>query len=61
MQRSLCKVALEISGRLRRREEGATAVEYALMIIMVAFVILAAAAVLGSKVFDMFNDAATQL
>jgi Flp pilus assembly pilin Flp len=31
------------------------------MIIMVAFVILAAAAMLGGKVIDMFNDAATRL
>lgn len=43
--------------RARRREQGATAVEYALMVIMVALVILASVAIIGSKVTDMFQAA----
>ena len=42
-------------------EDGATAIEYALMVVMVALVILAAAASMGGTVTDWFTDMATRL
>jgi Flp pilus assembly pilin Flp len=53
-----------VRGRIvtaRWREAGATSIEYALMIIMVAFVILFATAILGGKTFSWFDNAATLL
>lgn len=41
--------------RDRSSERGATAVEYALMIAMIAAVIFATVAILGGKVIDMYN------
>lgn len=39
-----------------RREEGATAVEYALMIALIALVIVAAVTLVGQETSDMYND-----
>ena len=41
-----------------RRDRGATAVEYALMLLLIAIVILAAVIVLGTNLSSFFNDAA---
>ncbi len=42
-------------------ERGATAVEYALMVALIALVIIAAAALLGTNLSAFFNDAATKI
>jgi len=44
-----------------KQEVGATAIEYAMMICMVALCILAFVAILGGVVSDWFNLAATAL
>ena len=44
-----------------RREAGATAIEYSLMICMVALGIIALAAILGGVVSDWFGDMATRV
>jgi pilus assembly protein Flp/PilA len=43
------------------REEGATSVEYALMVSLIAIVIIAAVIVLGTAVSTIFNDAGTSI
>lgn len=44
-----------------RREDGATAVEYALMASLIALVIVGAVIVLGQSVSAIFQDASIQL
>ena len=45
----------------RRPEQGATAVEYALMITLIAIVIIVAVIVLGESVSSIFDDAGTKI
>jgi len=47
--------------RLEREEKGATAVEYGLMVGLIAVVIIAAVTTLGGNLKAMFTDIATQL
>ena len=42
-------------------EEGASAIEYALLVALIALAITAGATTLGSKIGGMFNKAASQL
>ena len=42
-------------------EEGATAVEYGLMVALIAVVIIVAVALLGTNLRDKFNDVATRV
>jgi pilus assembly protein Flp/PilA len=44
-----------------RSEKGATAVEYGLMVALIAIVIIAAVALLGGNLRDLFNDVAGSL
>ena len=44
-----------------RREDGATAVEYGLMVALIAVVIIIAVLTLGNKLSSLFNDTATQI
>ena len=44
-----------------RQEKGATAVEYGLMIALIAIVILAAVALLGDSLSGIFNATATSV
>ena len=44
--------------RLKRDEKGATAVEYGLMVGLIAVVIIAAVTLLGDNLKAMFNDIA---
>ncbi|HVI35658.1 MAG TPA: Flp family type IVb pilin [Gaiellales bacterium] len=46
------------STRLEREEKGATAVEYGLMVGLIAVVIIAAVTLLGDNLKAMFNDIA---
>ena len=43
------------------REEGATAVEYALMVALIAVVIIAAVTILGGNIRETFTDVAEQI
>ncbi|WP_082589221.1 Flp family type IVb pilin [Nostocoides sp. Soil756] len=45
----------------RRLETGATAVEYALMVALIALVIIVAVALLGTSVSGLFQDASTKI
>jgi len=42
-------------------EEGASAIEYALLVALIALAITAGATTLGTKISGMFNKAASQL
>jgi pilus assembly protein Flp/PilA len=44
-----------------RAEKGATAVEYGLMVALIAVVIIVAVALLGDNLSTMFNDVATSV
>jgi len=45
----------------RRDDRGATAVEYGLMVALIAIVIIVAVALLGSNLSTLFNNAATSV
>jgi pilus assembly protein Flp/PilA len=47
--------------RLEREEKGATAVEYGLMVGLIAVVIIAAVTLLGHNIRDLFNNIAGQI
>lgn len=49
------------TSRARRSERGATAVEYALMVMLIALVIIAAVTAMGTNLKSVFNDAATRI
>jgi pilus assembly protein Flp/PilA len=57
MTRFIAKVWKFIS----RQDEGATMVEYALLLVLVALVCLAAITVLGTKISSMFASAASSI
>lgn len=44
-----------------RDERGATAVEYGLMVALIAIVIIAAVTLLGQNISSLFDSAATQI
>ena len=46
---------------LRRRDEGATMVEYGLMVALIAIVALLADAAYGTNLFGLFNKVASEL
>ncbi|WP_270888087.1 Flp family type IVb pilin [Pedococcus sp. 5OH_020] len=47
--------------RLTSREDGATAVEYGLMVALIAIVIIAAVTLLGGNLSSLFNSIATSV
>jgi pilus assembly protein Flp/PilA len=47
--------------RLQRSERGATAVEYGLMVALIAIVIIVAVTLLGSNLSSLFNTVATSV
>jgi pilus assembly protein Flp/PilA len=47
--------------RLQREEKGATAVEYGLMVGLIAVVIIGAVTLLGTELKDMFTDVKNSL
>lgn len=55
------RLAAVIQSRLVRDEEGATAVEYGLIVGLIAVVIIAAVALLGDTLFGLFNGIAGEL
>ena len=46
---------------LRRRDEGATMVEYGLMVALIAIVALLTVAAIGTNLFGLFNKVASEL
>jgi pilus assembly protein Flp/PilA len=46
---------------LRRSEEGATMVEYGLMVALIAVVALLAVAAVGTNLFGLFSDVADEI
>jgi pilus assembly protein Flp/PilA len=52
---------LRICERLTKNEEGATAVEYGVMVALVAVVIIAAVTLLGSQLSTLFSRIASAL
>lgn len=50
-----------ISARVRREEKGATAVEYGIMVALIAVVIIAAVTLLGGQMNTMFETVSCQL
>ena len=50
----------DLKGRVQE-ERGATAVEYALMVALIAVVIIAAVTLLGENASDTFNTVATEV
>jgi pilus assembly protein Flp/PilA len=47
--------------RLRNEEKGATAVEYGIMVALIAVVIIFAVSALGGTVSDMFSDVSSEI
>lgn len=47
-----------IASRARREENGATAVEYGIMVALIAVVIIVAVSLLGTNLVDTFNSSA---
>jgi pilus assembly protein Flp/PilA len=47
--------------RLRTEEKGATAVEYGIMVALIAVVIIAAVTLLGGTLDDLFTDVKTKI
>ena len=50
-----------LSLRLRRDEKGATAVEYGIMVALIAVVIIVAVSLLGTTLTDMFQGVNCQI
>jgi pilus assembly protein Flp/PilA len=60
MTNALIKTHYKVASTLRK-EDGATAVEYGLMVALIAVVIIIAVLTLGNKLSSLFNDTATQI
>ena len=56
----MTKFVAKLQARLVR-EEGATAVEYGLMVALIAIVIIAAVTLLGGNLSGLFNTVATSV
>lgn len=51
----------DLSLRLRRDEKGATAVEYGIMVALIAVVIIVAVTLLGGQLTNLFGDIACKV
>jgi len=58
---AFARVSARIQSRLVRDEEGATAVEYGLIVGLIAIVIIVGVGFLGTTLNGMFNDVANEL
>ena len=62
LARTTLRVRPHVERALRlHRERGATAVEYALMVALIALVIIASVFILGRNLSTFFRDAATSI
>ncbi len=57
----MTKALVNLQQRIRSAEEGATAVEYGLMVALIAVVIIVAVALLGTNLSSLFNQVATSV
>ncbi|GAA2739314.1 hypothetical protein GCM10009867_34860 [Pedococcus aerophilus] len=57
----MLKFVAKLQTRFATREEGATAVEYGLMVALIAIVIIVAVTALGGSIRGLFNSAATSI
>ena len=57
----MLKFVAKIQTRFANREEGATAVEYGLMVALIAIVVIAAVVLLGNNLSGLFNKAASSV
>ena len=57
----MTKFVAKLQARFTTREEGATAVEYGLMVALIAIVIIAAVTLLGGNLKNLFNTVATSV
>ncbi|MGA8978251.1 MAG: Flp family type IVb pilin [Pedococcus sp.] len=57
----MLKFVAKLQTRFADREEGATAVEYGLMVALIAIVIIAAVVLLGGNLSTLFNKAASSI
>jgi pilus assembly protein Flp/PilA len=60
MTSALIKIQHRVATTLRK-EDGATAVEYGLMVALIAVVIIAAVIALGGKLSNVFTDVSTAI
>ena len=58
---TLYVLGLNVSDRVSREDRGATAVEYGLLVGLIAVVIIAAVVLLGGKLGDIFGTVNTKL
>lgn len=58
---SLIPLLVSYTQGLRKPEKGATAVEYGLMVALIALVIIAAVIVLGTNLSTLFSSVATKV
>ena len=58
---TLSMLADNVTDRLRKEEKGATAVEYGLLVGLIAVAIIAALILLGPKLSALFTDVTTKL
>ena len=54
-------VKLQVKAAALRNDRGATAVEYGLMVALIAIVIIVAVSLLGSNLQKLFNNVATSV
>ncbi|NNM46339.1 Flp family type IVb pilin [Knoellia koreensis] len=57
----MTKFIAKLQTRLALREQGATAVEYGLMVALIAIVIIVAVTLLGNNLKNLFNTVATSV
>jgi pilus assembly protein Flp/PilA len=61
MTSKITKLFIDANIRLRREDTGATAVEYGLIVGLIAAIIIVAVTLLGNNILDMFNKINTNL
>ena len=61
MLKSYISVQTYLAGLLNRDDRGATAVEYGLMVALIAVVIITAVTLLGNNLKGVFNSIATSI
>jgi pilus assembly protein Flp/PilA len=54
-------IKIVMGAKIERDEEGATAVEYGLMVALIAIVIITAVTLLGNNLSDLFDSIAGEL
>jgi pilus assembly protein Flp/PilA len=61
MLKSYVRVQISLSGLLNRDDRGATAVEYGLLVALIALVIIGAVFLLGGNLKNVFNTVASSV